>query len=240
MIQPNIQSLLVPSSPYQFTPRSGDVVDGDTLRIEGGNNGRLSGFDAFESDQLGYLPDGSTVPLGRNATEQLDGLITPATDVRGIGGQTYRRPVVVARNRGSDVAFPMLRSGEALAAPEYLKDDPERLAAYMEAERQARLNRQGGHGVEVMSPDAYRSAKRWGLKLRPDESAEFNSDLPDFRPEFQRLSPEEEQDYFAMLAKHSGDPNFGQDTLDSYWRSKGKVASRQQIPCLYLHLHKAV
>lgn len=203
---------------------SGGVVDGDTLRLQGGPNARLYGYDAFESDQLGYLPDGGTVPLGQLSTNALDGLITPQTDVRGIGKQTFGRPVVVTENGGFDNVLPLLWQGQGLAAPDYLADDPERRADYLEAERLGRLNQQGAHATQFMSPDAFRSAKRWGLKLRPDESVAFTSELPELRPEFQRLTDAEEQEYFAFLAGQSGNPNFGQADLDAYWKSKGKVA----------------
>lgn len=203
---------------------SGGVVDGDTLRLQGGPNARLYGYDAFESDQLGYRPDGGTLPIGQLSTNALDGLVTPQTDVRGIGKQTFGRPVVVTENSGFDNVLPLLWQGQGLAAPDYLADDPERRADYLEAERLGRLNQQGAHATQFMSPNAFRSAKRWGLKLRPDESVAFTSELPELRPEFQRLTAAEEQDYFAFLAGQSGNPNFGQADLDAYWKSKGKVA----------------
>lgn len=203
---------------------SGGVVDGDTLRLQGGPNARLYGYDAFESDQLGYRPGGGTLPIGQLSTDALDGLITPQTSVSGIGKQTFGRPVVVTENGGLDNVLPLLWQGQGLAAPDYLADDPQRRAEYLEAERLGRLNQQGAHATQFMSPDAFRSAKRWGLKLRPDESVAFASELPELRPEFQRLTDAEEQDYFAFLTGQSGNPKFGQADLDAYWKSKGKIA----------------
>lgn len=216
----------VPKIPDGFVlETNGEVVDGDTVRLDDGRNGRLSGVDAYESDQLGYLPDGSLVPLGQQATSALDDLVTAQTNLRGIGAETFGRPVVVARTDGKDVAIPLLLSGRALAAPEYLGDDPQRRAAYMESERLGRLNLQGGHGAQTISPRAHRLADRWNLKLRPDEEVQFNSDLPDFRPDFKRLTNEQEQEFYGFLASKAGDKNFSQADLDAYWKAKGYQGS---------------
>jgi endonuclease YncB( thermonuclease family) len=210
---------------FQLEP-TGEVVDGDTIRLDGGRNGRLSGFDAWESDQLGYRPVRGPLRIGEQATTALDGLVTPQTNVRGIGKESYNRPVVIARNGEADAALPMLRSGHGLAAPEYLDANDPRRGEYLEAERQSRINMQGGHGAQTLTPEAQRKADRWNIKLRPDEEIAFNSDLPDFRPEFQRLSTDEEQDYFGFLASKSGDQNFSQSDLDAYWKGKGKAAEQ--------------
>jgi hypothetical protein len=215
-----------PSTPPGPLTATGEAVDGDTLRLNGGQNGRLLGYDAWESGQKGYQPNGGTVPIGEQSTGALNALITPAMTVFGTGQQTYGRPVVSLGNGGADPVNALLMGGQGVAAPQYLRNDPQRSAAYMESERLGRLNRQGGHGAQVMSPDAQRKADRWNLKLRPDEEVAFNSDLPDFRPEFQRMSSEEEQDYFGFLASKSGDPNFGQADIDGYWKGKGKTAEQ--------------
>ncbi|MBB6425170.1 thermonuclease family protein [Sphingopyxis sp. JAI128] len=204
---------------------SGGVVDGDTLRLQGGPNARLYGYDAFESDQLGYRPDGGTVPIGQLSTNALDRFITPQTDVRGIGKQTFGRPVVVTENSGFDNVLPLLWQGQGLAAPDYLGDDPQRRAEYLEAERLGRLNNQGAHATQYLAPDVHRKADRWNLKIGPDEQAVFTSDLPELRPEFQRLTDAEERDFFGFLANKSGDPNFSQADLDAYWKAKGREAS---------------
>jgi endonuclease YncB( thermonuclease family) len=204
---------------------TGEVVDGDTIRLTDKRNGRVQGFDAFEADQPGIAMDGSVVPLGQQASNALDGYVTPETNVRGIGASTYGRPVVTLDNTGEDPIIPMLQKGHGYAAPEYLRDDPERSALYMEAERLARLNLQGGHGTRHLPPKLQRQASRWKLKLRPDESVEFTSDLPELRPEFQRLPTEEEQEYYGFLASKSGDQTFSQADLDAYWKGKGKAAS---------------
>lgn len=209
---------------------TGGVVDGDTLRLQGAPNARLSGFDAWEAGQLGYRRGRGLLNIGEQSTNALDGLVTPQTSVRGIGKQTFGRPVVVARNSDLDVVLPMLWQGHGLAAPEYLGDDPVRRAEYLEAERLGRLNLQGAHGTEYLAPDVHRKADRWNVKLRPDERVEFTNDLPELRPEFQRLSDEEERDFFGFLASKSGDQAFSQADLDAYWKGKGRQASEVADP----------
>lgn len=210
-------------STYRTT---GEVVDGDTIRLNPDLSGRLFGIDAFEKEQMGYRPGQGPLNLGELAKRQTQGYITPDMTVFGTGKQTFNRPVITLGNGPTDPARTSLLGGTALAAPDFMRADPQRRATYMEDERLARLNRQGAHGTEYMSPDVYRSAKRWGLKLRPDEEVAFTSELPDFRPEFQRLTDAEEQDYFAFLARNSGNPNFGQGDLDAYWKGKGKISQQ--------------
>lgn len=210
-------------STYRTT---GEVVDGDTIRLNPDLAGRLFGIDAFEKGQMGHRPGQGPLNLGELAKRQTQGYITPDMTVFGTGKQTFNRPVITLGNGPTDPARTSLLGGTALAAPDFMRADPQRRATYMEDERLARLNRQGAHGTEYMSPDVYRSAKRWGLKLRPDEEVAFTSELPDFRPEFQRLTDAEEQDYFAFLARNSGNPNFGQGDLDAYWKGKGKISQQ--------------
>lgn len=217
---------LPPLPPGFELEATGDVVDGDTFRLAGGTNARVYGYDAFESDQLGYRPGGGTVPLGLLSTQALDGLITPQTTVTGIGKETFGRPVVVTQNGEYDNVLPLLWQGQGLAAPDFLDDDPQRRGEYLEAERLGRLNNQGAHATQYMSPDLYRSAKRWNLKLRPDEGLAFTSELPELRPEFQRMSDAEEQDYFGFLARSAGKPDFSQADIDAYWKAKGKVSEQ--------------
>lgn len=209
---------------------TGEVVDGDTIRLNDGRTARLSGFDAWESDQIGYRPGGGLLNIGQQSTSALDGLVTPQTNVRGIGKQTFGRPVVVTRNGEFDNVLPMLWQGHGLAAPEYLGGDPARRAEYLEAERLGRLNNQGAHATQHLAPEVHRKADRWNVKLRPDESVEFTNDLPELRPEFQRLTTEEEQDFYGFLASKAVDPTFSQADLDAYWKSKGRIASEAASP----------
>ena len=221
-----MKDTLPPIPPGFELEATGDVVDGDTIRLVGDMSGRLFGVDAFEKGQMGYRDNGEPVNLGDASANTLAAYLRPSQTVLATGDQTYGRPVVTMGSGPADPVRQSILSGVALAAPEYLAEDPERRAQYMEDERLSRLNRQGAHQLEYMTPDAYRSAKRWGLKLRPDEEMVWTSDLPELRPEFQRLSDEEEQDYFRFLASKSGDQNFGQGDLDAYWKSKGKIAQQ--------------
>lgn len=228
--KPKALSKTPPPPPGFKLEATGEAVDGDTIRLTDKRNARLSGFDAWESDQLGYRSGRGPLNIGEQSTNALDGFVTPQTDVRGIGRETFGRPVVIARNGEFDVALPMLWQGQGLAAPEYLADDPARRAAYIEAERRGRLNNQGAHATQHLAPDVYRAADRWNLKLRPDESVQFTNDLPELRPEFQRLTNEQERDFYGFLASKSGDPTFSQADLDAYWKSKGRQASEAADP----------
>ncbi|WP_287407487.1 hypothetical protein, partial [Sphingopyxis sp.] len=164
------------------------------------------------------------------AKRQTQGYITPDMTVFGTGKQTFGRPVITLGNGPSDSARRSLLGGTALAAPSFMGADPQRRATYLEDERLARLNRQGAHATQYLSPDVHRSADRWNLKIRPGEEAVFTSDLPELRPEFQRLTDEEERDFFGFLASKSGDPKFSQADLDAYWKAKGRQASEAADP----------
>lgn len=211
---------------------TGEAVDGDTLRLSGAEprNGRLLGYDAWETGQRGYAPGRGPTALGLQSTNALNALITPGMTVFGAGQQTYGRPVVNLGTGPQDGINALLWAGQGLAAPEYLADDPQRRAEYLEAERLGRLNRQGGHATQVMSPEAYRTADRWNLKIGPGEEAVYTNDLPELRPEFQRVSDAEREDFFRFLAAKSGDPTFGQADLDAYWKAKGRTASEAADP----------
>lgn len=215
---------------------TGEVLDGDTIRLAPARSGqptsvgRLSGFDAYEGGQRGYRTDGSPVPIGRHATETLDGLITDKTNVRGIGQRSYNRPVVIARNGEFDAALPMLWEGNAVADSRFLKEGDPRRGEYFEAERLARLNRQGANQTQRLTPRAYRMADRWNLKIGPGEEAVFTNELPELRPEFHRLDDTERDEFFRFLASQSGNQNFGQANLDAYWKGKGRSASEAADP----------
>ncbi|WP_137871043.1 hypothetical protein [Sphingopyxis sp. 2PD] len=221
------QPPILPGTRLQAT---GQVIDGDTMRLSSGRNGRLFGIDAFEKGQMGYKPGQAPINLGDLSAGSLSAYIRPSTSLIATGKQTYGRPVVTLGSGPTDPALPMLWQGATLAAPDYLKGDPDRRAAYTEAERLGRLNNQGAHATQYLAPDVHRKADRWNLKLRPDESVEFTNDLPELRPEFQRLTDEEERDFYGFLASKSGDANFSQADLDAYWKGKGRQASEAADP----------
>ena len=144
---PVVDALLAPS---------GAVVDGDTFRTLEGPNARLYGVDAFERRQQMQAPDGTFVPIGEQARNRLESLAVPSASASLTGGRTYGRPVVTLESGGDDAAERLLREGYGVAAPEYIKADPERFVAYMEAERLARLNRLGAHGNTYQMPKSFR------------------------------------------------------------------------------------
>lgn len=205
---------------------TGKVVDGDTIKVNPDLSARLFGLDAFERGQMGYRPNGlPPLDLGKMGMDQLSSYVRPSQPVFGTGKFSYGRPVVTLGQGLTDPARTSLLSGTALAAPSFMGNDPVRRGTYMEDERLARLNRQGAHATEYMSPDIYRSAKRWGTKLRPGEEMMWSSDVPELRPEFQRLSDEQEQKFFGWLTSQYGRKDFGQADLDAYWKGEGYAAS---------------
>ncbi|KQS04529.1 hypothetical protein ASG11_09930 [Sphingomonas sp. Leaf357] len=129
--------------------------DGDTFRMTSGVNGRLYGVDAFELGQTGRSPTGDAVPLGQLARSAFAPFAQPSATVGRVGPSTYGRPVVTLDN-GGDAGTAMLKQGWGLATPEYLKADPSRLHDYMEAERDARLNRRGAFGNTFQAPSTFR------------------------------------------------------------------------------------
>ncbi|MDP1026277.1 thermonuclease family protein [Sphingomonas sp. KR1UV-12] len=140
--------------PAQLIP-TGAVHDGDTFALRGGINARLYGVDAFELSQTGRTRAGGSVPLGRDARTALVPFAKPDATVTPTGASTYGRPVVSLDN-GGDAGTALLRQGYGIATPEYLKNDPKRLPAYMEAERDARLNRRGAWAGSFEQPSSYR------------------------------------------------------------------------------------
>lgn len=206
---------------YQAT---GDVVDGDTIRLNNDLVGRLFGIDAFEKGQMGYQNGKPTANLGDLSAGSLASYIRPSQPAYGTGKQSYGRPVVTLGSGLTDPARTSLLSGTALAAPSYMGADPQRRGIYMEDERLARLNRQGAHALEYMSPDIHRSAERWKTKLRPGEEMVWSSSVPELKPDLQRLSDDDTKDYYGFLSSSMGKPDFGQADLDAYWKGKGRAA----------------
>ncbi|OAO02584.1 hypothetical protein A8B75_11625 [Sphingomonadales bacterium EhC05] len=138
---------------------TGDVVDGDTLRTVDGENARLWGVDAFEAKQQGRNRSGALVPIGERSTGAFDALVEPDSILLDTGAKTFGRPVVGVETNGQDAGQSMLDQGYGMAAPEYLKADPQRLTDYMEAERLSRVNRRGGHSLQVDTPAEFRDSR---------------------------------------------------------------------------------
>lgn len=136
------------------------AYDGDTVR-SGDNRVRVWGADAPELAQSGYKPDGSTVPLGEQSRAFLQNEVLGSGDATFGTPQkpSFGRPVGSVNVEGTDAAQALIRSGNALAAPEYLADDSERRFDYTQAERIARQNRLGVHGVGTLTPREFRMDK---------------------------------------------------------------------------------
>lgn len=200
---------------------TGEVVDGDTIRLTNGSTGRLYGFDAFERGQQGYPRRGDPVDLGALSTGALSQYIRPSQPVTATGGQTWGRPVITLGEGTDDPAVNLLRQGAGYAAPEYLRDDPERAASYLEAERLGRLNRQGGFGVEHIRPDAYRRPLTTRtVKLAADEYLAYDDQLPDDAPKLKRLTTEQEGKIARYIASQAGNPNFSLQQYREWFRNE--------------------
>ena len=145
-----------PPPPEEFVLDAPTATDGDTVR-DGETRVRLWGVDAPELSQPGYLRDGSTVPIGEQSRDALQGLLDNAPVALGpIAGRSYGRTVAPLETGGDDAGMSILRDGYGFAAPDYLKDDPERLGDYVQAERLARMNRLGVHGTFAQDPGEFR------------------------------------------------------------------------------------
>ncbi len=197
-----------------YTP-TGDVHDGDTLRLDNGKNGRLLGVDAFELSQTGRDPHGQSIPLGQEARDAL----TPFAGgtATATGGSTYGRPVVSLDN-GGDAGQSVIRQGLGLAEPKYLGNDPTRFGQYMEAERLARLNQLGAHGNTYQTPSSFRHGNPdpWAA---PQQATDGKGDAVfwDDPTPFQGLRPEIAQGYIALTEN----PASTADDLMNYAQTNG-------------------
>ena len=213
-------------TPGRSYTATGRTIDGDTIQLQpppnalAPLNGRLSGYDAFEGDQVGYRADGTPVALGSDSLNALAAFATPRTTVIGVGSQSYGRPVVGLTVAGQDPVNALLRAGQGYAAPEYLSADPERAASYMESERLGRLNRQGAFGTAHIRPDAYRRPLTTRtIKLAADEYLAFDDQLPADAPKLKRLTPEQEGKVARYIASQAGNPNFSLQQYRDWFRN---------------------
>ncbi|WP_158298508.1 MULTISPECIES: thermonuclease family protein [unclassified Sphingobium] len=211
----------VPPPPpgFNLVP-TGEAHDGDTFRLNTGQNGRLFGVDAFELKQQG-MQHGNLVPLGKEARDALIPYLLANPTVTATGAQTYGRPVVSVDAAGDDVAQALLNQGMALATPQYLKGSP-LLTDYMEAERGARLNRRGAFAGQFQNPADYRKGKpdpwaqpEWQDAPTPGSRAVFFDDPTPF----QGLRPEIAEGYQKIWT----DPKSTPDDLLAYAKANGFI-----------------
>lgn len=186
-------------APAQQLIPNGRVYDGDTFGLQGGGNARMYGYDAFERGQQGRRRDGSMIALDTPGRDLLVAGLPGAT-ITPTGKQTYGRPVVTVDQNGQDPGAGIVRQGWGLAAPQYLAADPARMTEYMEAERQARLNRLGAHGTQYQSPEQFRHQKRPFKEAAPGTFGDGNAVFWDEPTPFQGLRPEIAQSYMALLS----------------------------------------
>lgn len=177
---------------------TGQAVDGDTLRLRSMRNLRLYGADAPEMSQQGVDMSGQPLPLGERALANLRSLISVPSLVPGnVMGQSYNRPVAPVTANGVDVAQAQIRSGNALATPRYLANDPERLFQYMQAERLARQNLLGMHQTQFQDPADYRKNPLPIEQLRPERETVplwWTTPTP-----LSGMRPDAERQYIAMV-----------------------------------------
>ncbi len=202
-------------SQITITP-NGRVHDGDTFGMQGGGNARMYGYDAFEVGQKGRARDNSLVDLATPSRDMLAGFL-PGSTIAPVGKQTYGRPVVTVDQNGQDPGTNILRDGWGLAAPEYLKADPERMRQYMEAERLARLNRLGAHGGKFETPQQFRREDGPWKAAEPGQFGEGEAVFWDEPTPFQGLRPETATAYLALLDQ----PNSTKDQILAFAKENG-------------------
>lgn len=214
---------------------TGQAHDGDTFALTNGQNARLYGADAFELAQTGRARDGTTVQLGQMARTSLLPYLQPGAVVTPTGASTYGRPVA-SLNRNGDAADGLLRQGLAIATPSFLKADPNRLGAYMEAERFARLNGKGAWQTAFQQPASYRhkTPDPWAKPETGqvgDAVAVFNDEpLP-----FQGLRPEIAKGYAAIFQDMASKP----EDLLAYAKANGFQINEGETRKLYAQRAKA-
>jgi hypothetical protein len=212
---------------------TGQVHDGDTLKLSSGRNARLGGVDAWELAQQGRERDGSLVPLGRNARNALASGVSPRTTVFPTGEFTFGRPVVNLDNVGRDPAAGLLRGGHALAAPQYLQGDP-RFGPYMESERQARANLLGGHGTNAETPTQFRRKDGPWQGAEPGEWGSGQAVFGDEPTPFMGLRPEIEQGYLAIWQDMDSKP----EDLIAYATANGFTLDPSTVRARYAERNK--
>ena len=211
---------------------TGEAHDGDTFRLRDGRNARLYGADAFELNQTGRARDGTTIPLGQRAREYMARNVSPASVVGLTGAETYGRPVASLTTDGEDVARGEIDAGYALATPEYLKADPQRLREYMEAERLARLNRRGANAGTFQSPADFRHGKpdpwakpEYSDTAKPGDDAVFFDEATPF----QGLRPDIAAGYVAV----TDDPKSTSADALAYAKANGFALDPNDVDRFY-------
>lgn len=131
------------------------VVDGDTLRVAH-HRIRLLGIDAPERAQTCIIEHASSTrwPCGQDATQQLQALVEgEIVNCEAKDQDRYGRIVAVCFAGGRDLNDAMVRSGYAVATPQYSD-------RYIEAEKEAKQQRRGIWAGSFQLPADYRLRRR--------------------------------------------------------------------------------
>jgi endonuclease YncB( thermonuclease family) len=169
-------------------------IDGDTMRLGSGRHLRLWGVDAPELRQQGWDRNGNPVPIGQQSTIALANKLNGTSSIIGQPvGESYGRPVAPVTLGSEDLGQSLARSGNVLAEPSYLANDPKRLFDYMQAERLARLNRLGIHNTFHQTPAEFRHHPLPGPD-RETVAVSWNMPTP-----FAGMRPEDELKYSTVL-----------------------------------------
>lgn len=190
---------------------SGEAVDGDTLRTVSGNSLRLYGVDAPELKQQGFDRNGNPVPIGQDARLSLETISQPNALIGDIKGVSYGRPVAPVMSDGVDYGRQQVVTGNALAAPDFMANDPARRFDYLEQERLARQNRRGMHDTYAQTPEDFR---RDPVPVAPREEIARFWDTP---TPWAGMRPEVEKQALEMIY----DPAIPLDQVDAFMREKG-------------------
>jgi len=129
------------------------VIDGDTFKV-GSATVRLHAIDAPETDQMCGDPNSPAWACGAWVKEETRAVFE-GKPARCMTRDTdrYGRTVATCEVDGEDVGERLVRDGLAFAYRRYGMD-------YDLTEKAAAVNGRGLHGTGVMSPAAFRSAKR--------------------------------------------------------------------------------
>lgn len=194
----------------------GDTVKADTSRI------RLWGIDAPELGQQGWDRQGRAVPIGKQSRDRLQGEIinTRLPRLGDVQGMSFGRTVAPLSLDGNDAGLASVRSGNALAAPSFVRTNPDYRFKLMEAERLARLNGLGPmNDTMAQAPADYRKAP--GSAPTPQTIAQF-WDTP---TPWAGLRPEVEQRFRAMAY----DPKVPLAEVVSYARENGALVDQASL-----------
>lgn len=196
------------------------AVDGDTLRADDGRV-RLWGVDAPELHQPGYDRQGQPVPIGQQSRDFLRSAISGGElSLGSVAGTSYGRTVAPVSVDGTDAGLNAVRSGNALAAPSYVRDDREYRFKLLEAERLARLNGLGPmNDTLAQNPADYRHAPG------PVPARETVAQFWDTPTPWAGLRPEVEQRFRAMAY----DPKVPLETVVAYARENGALVDQASL-----------